>query len=105
MQQAPLQSITVEDYLRGEQDGDTRHEYVDGQVYAMAGAGRNHNIIALNLATAIRTAARGTDCRAFISDMKLRIAESNRFYYPDILLSCNPDDDNSYYIDQPCLVI
>ncbi len=105
MQQAPILPISTEDYLQGEVDGDVRHEYVDGQVYAMAGGGENHNIIALNLATELRSAARGTDCRTFISDMKLRIAELNRFYYPDVLLTCDPDDNDAYYKDHPCLII
>ncbi len=105
MQQSPLLPISPEDYLRGERNGDIRHEYVDGHVYAMAGAGENHNIIALNLATELRRAARGTDCRTFISDMKLHLAELNRFYYPDILLACDPDDNNAYYKAHPCLII
>ena len=105
MQQAQLLPISIEDYLNGERDGDIRHEYMDGQVFAMAGAGEKHNIIALNLASELRRAARGTDCRAFISDMKLHIAELNRFYYPDILLACDPEDNNAYYKEHPCLIV
>ncbi len=105
MQQAQLLPISIEDYLHGERDGDIRHEYMDGQVFAMAGAGEKHNIIALNLASELRRAARGTNCRAFISDMKLHIAELNRFYYPDILLACDPEDNNAYYKEHPCLIV
>lgn len=105
MQQARLPTISHEDYLQGEFEGDVRHEYVDGHAYAMAGAGENHNIIALNLAAELRRAARGTDCRAFISDMKLRIAELNRFYYPDVLLACDPEDNDAYFKDRPCLIV
>lgn len=105
MHQAQLLPISPEDYLQGERNGNIRHEYVDGQVFAMAGAGEKHNIIALNLASELRNASRGTDCRAFISDMKLHLAELNRFYYPDILLSCNPEDNNAYFKEHPCLIV
>ena len=71
----------------------------------MAGAGEKHNIISGNLFSALRQKARGTDCRAFIADMKLYIPNLNRFYYPDILLVCDPDDNHEYYKQNPCLII
>lgn len=105
MQQAQLQTFSVDDYIQGELESEVRHEYIDGQVYAMAGAGEKHNLIALNIATALRQKARGTGCRPFISDMKLYIESLNRFYYPDVLMTCDPSDDHEYYKDKPCLIV
>jgi len=105
MQALEITPVNTEEYLQGELESDIRHEFYDGHVYAMAGAGAKHNIISLNLATALRQQARGTDCRAFIADMKLYIEDINRFYYPDILLACDRGDDHEYYKQRPCLII
>ncbi|MGH9577174.1 MAG: Uma2 family endonuclease, partial [Terriglobales bacterium] len=81
-----------------------RHEYVAGVAYAMAGAGERHNRIALNLAVQLRSATRGTGCGVYISDMKLRIAGGRAYYYPDVMLSCEPAAPDAVYKDAPCLV-
>jgi Uma2 family endonuclease len=80
--------------VRKEADSQLKHEYVDGQVYAMAEAGERHNRIAGNAFFQFRSAARGSPCGVFIADMKLRVAEQNSFYYPDVMLTCQADDDH-----------
>jgi len=99
--------LSVEDYLAGEELGDVRHEYIAGEVYAMTGASRVHGLIALNLGALLRPLLRGGDCQAFISDMKVRleIAGDDVFYYPDLVMTCDPDDRASDYCRAPCLVI
>ncbi len=97
--------ISVDEYLQGEQQSDIRHEYLAGQVYAMAGAGETHNIISLNITSTLRASTRGTGCRVFISDMKLRIDQNNVFYYPDVMLACDPDDSAPFYKQSPCLIV
>ena len=98
--------LTETDYLTQEQSAKERHEYVDGQVFAMAGASKTHNGIALNLALALRQLSKGSSCRVFMSDMKLRISQRNSYYYPDVLLTCEPNqEDSEYFVDRPCLVI
>ncbi len=97
--------MRIEDYLQGELESEVRHEFYDGQVYAMAGAGEKHNLISGNLYSALRQKARGTDCRTFIADMKLYIESLNRFYYPDILLTCDAADNHEYYKKNPCLIV
>ena len=105
MQLAFKPHLTAEDYLAGEQSSDTRYEYVDGEVYAMAGAGEPHNLIALNVAAKLRTLVRGGPCRVFISDMKLHVADWNAFYYPDVMVVCDAGDAHAYYKQNPCLVV
>lgn len=99
--------LSVEDYLAREEIGDVRHEYIAGEIYAMTGASRVHGLIAMNLGAFLRPLLRGGDCQAFISDMKVRleIAGDEVFYYPDLVMSCDPDDRASDYCQAPCLVV
>jgi Uma2 family endonuclease len=99
--------ISVEDYLAGEQDGDTRHEYIGGLVYAMAGTSSRHNTICVNLAVALRPHLRGKPCEVFILDVKvgLRIANEDIFYYPDLVVTCDPRDTEDYFKKFPKVLI
>lgn len=98
-------TITVQEYLEGEQHSDIRHEYVAGQVFAMAGAGEKHNLIALNIASKLRSAVRGTPCRTFISDMKVRVEHNDAYYYPDVMVTCDPQDMEDFHKRLPCLIV
>lgn len=95
--------ITPEEYLEGEQYSDIKHEYVDGHIYAMVGSSSAHNLIAGNLLTLLKNHLRGKPCQAFISDMKARI--NNIFYYPDVMVACDPQDRHDYYREHPILII
>jgi Uma2 family endonuclease len=100
-------SISVEEYLEGEKIADVRHEYVDGYVYAMAGASADHNRIVVNLVSELRTALRGKSCEAFSTDMKVKIppAFADAFYYPDIVVACDPKDNAKYHREDPTVII
>ena len=102
---AHLSPLNVADYLEGELRSQVRHEYVAGRVFAMAGASEAHNLIAGNLYTALRTHLRGGGCRTFMSDMNVRVEKMQAFYYPDVLVTCDPEDTEQYYKSQPCLII
>jgi Uma2 family endonuclease len=95
--------LSPEDYLEGEKHSDIRHEYVAGHVYAMVGASEPHNLIAGNLFVALHTHLRGSDCRVFMSDMKVRVGEA--FYYPDVMVTCDKADDHVYYKIRPVLIV
>lgn len=96
--------LSVEEYLEGELLSEIRHEYVDGEVFAMSGTSKNHNRIALNTAFHLRSVTRGTGCGVYMSDMKVRIEAGNRFYYPDVVVSCAPSDGEAYFERNPCLL-
>ena len=100
-----LSRLSEQEYLLGELTSEIRHEYVDGEVYAMAGAGEAHNLIALNVASKLRDFARGGPCRVFISDMKLHVQTWKAYYYPDILVTCDPTDSHSHFKERPSLVV
>lgn len=99
--------ISMEEYLAGELRSEVRHEYVDGVVYAMAGASAEHNRIAGNIFGELRQRLRGTKCEPFINDMKLKapISTGDIFYYPDVMVVCDPSDNAKYYRERPAVVI
>ncbi|MCG6134125.1 MAG: Uma2 family endonuclease [Nostoc sp. LLA-1] len=84
--------LTSQAYLELEEKSEIKHEYIDGQVYAMAGTTDTHNTIGLNLALLIRNHLRGSECRVYFADIKARIEKLNRFYYPNIIVTCDPKD-------------
>ena len=101
-------ALGADDYLAWEQEQPCRHEYIDGEVFAMSGASDAHGTAALNLAALLRNALRGTPCKPFIADMKVQVAAANSFYYPDILVTCDPRDrtpEASHVKQHPCLIV
>ncbi|MBI3901474.1 MAG: Uma2 family endonuclease [Nitrosomonadales bacterium] len=100
-----LSKLSEQEYLHGELSSEIRHEYVDGEVYAMAGAGEAHNLIAGNIFAKLRDFVRGGSCRVFISDMKLHVQTWKAYYYPDILVTCDPTDNHSHFKERPSMVV
>lgn len=108
MSAAPkLHEISVEDYLASEADSLVKREYVGGYVYAMAGGSNSHNLIASNMLVAAGSRLRGTGCRAYNSDAKIRIRLSNqtRFYYPDLSIICRPNAPGESFQDDPAVIV
>lgn len=95
--------ISEEDYLEGEKITELKHEYVDGHIYAMAGAHSNHNSLALNISSEFKNHLKGKPCRAYMSDMKVRINNGSKYYYPDVLVNCPPV--NGYFTETPRLIV
>ena len=87
--------LTPEAYLQMEEHSPIKHEYIDGYIYAMVGANDAHVTIALNLASILRSHVRGSGCRVYMADMKARIESLNRYFYPDILVTCDPRDQET----------
>src|SRR6185369_14640168 len=92
----PVYSMSVDEYLEAEKTASLRHEYVAGQIYAMAGACDAHNTIAGNFFATLRSGVRGGPCRVFMSDMKVWIEAAGVFHYPDVLVTCDPEDNGEY---------
>lgn len=97
--------IPVEDYLLGERDSEVKHEYVDGQVYAMAGASVNHNQITANVVRHLGNLLDGSDCRPFSSDMMVKTSDY-QYRYPDVVVICDDNDlSDDYVVEQPRLIV
>lgn len=101
------QCHAVDEYLGLEAKALTKSEYIDGWIRAMVGASIRHNIVAGNCFVSLATRSRGTPCRAFNSDTKLRIdrRETKRFYYPDLQVVCQSNDSMSIFQDHPVLIV
>ena len=98
--------LSPEDYLELENRSDIRHEYIDGEIYAMAGTGGIHNIISGNFYMALRNHVQNSGCRVYFADLKVKLNEGSRFYYPDLLVTCDErDEPNQAFVNFPKLII
>ena len=96
MGQAAQKTIfTAADYLVWESAQLDRHEFLDGEVFAMAGAEDRHVTVAGNLYIALRQHLSGSPCRTYMSDMRLHVATANSYFYPDVLVTCSALDLDS----------
>ena len=87
--------LTADDYLAWEAQQVERHEYIDGEAFAMAGAEDRHVTVTGNLYIALRNHLRGSRCRTFMSDMRLQVQASNAYFYPDVMVTCSDADHAS----------
>ena len=100
----PQRTLSVADYLALEAESSVRHEYVDGQIYAMTGATRTHNRLVARLARLLDAACDGTDCRTHVESMRLQVAP-RVFYYPDAMVVCGPEGADPLVEDAPSLLV
>ena len=96
--------ISVEDYLEGEKVSPVKHEYVEGEVYAMAGASDNHSRIVEKFTTNLSIHLRDSKCQPFSDDIKVRVT-SKVYYYPDVLVSCEENPEDAHFRNNPILII
>jgi Uma2 family endonuclease len=99
--------VSVDAYLAGELVSPVKHEYLGGVVYTMAGARNAHNLIASNALIAVGSRLRGSQCRAYNSDTKIRIHLPGhvRFYYPDVSVICRPNPPTDSFHDEPAVLL
>lgn len=95
--------ISETEYLDGEHISDIKHEYIDGEVYAMSGASANHNRIAGNLYRKLGNHLDNQPCQPYTSDMKVKIG--SKFFYPDVLVDCSNLSGSSYFTESPTLLV
>jgi Uma2 family endonuclease len=104
--QNPLPHLTPEDYLIWEEQQLEKHEYIDGQVYAMSGGSINHGRIAIRFTAMFDAHLDGRNCIPGNSDIKVKIAQTNNYTYPDASVTCDERDKmNGTYISYPCLIV
>lgn len=101
----PRLRMTVSEYLEFEKTSEVKHEYLDGEIYAMAGASKRHNLIGNNLNDHLRPHVRGGPCQVFTFEVKVYIEGLNTFYYPDLVVACDPEDNDEYFVKRPVLVV
>ena len=104
----PKAYLTSEEYLETERTATYKSEYYQGEVFAMAGAGNNHNIITSNLIISIGSFLRGKGCTVYPSDMRLHIPENGLYTYPDVMVTCGKKeflDEKKDTLTNPVLVV
>jgi len=94
---------SVEDYLKWELSSQTKHELIDGHIYAMASASANHERISVNVLSAFGNHLKNSPCEPFGSDMKLRI--NANFFYPDVMVDCHFDNSEPYFTKTPIIIV
>ena len=100
------QKMTIEEYLVWELDQDIRYEYINGEVFAMTGGTIPHNDLALNLYRNLYPHLRPRGCRVNVSDVKVQVTPKSPYFYPDLIVSCHPDDLNARkFIQNPTLIV
>lgn len=98
--------MTAEEFLAWEEAQPAKHEFVRGEVFAMTGGIDRHNTVAINLLVKLRQHLRGTPCRVYASDVKLRVEAADCFFYPDLMVTCSAADLASRsFKREPVLVV
>ena len=98
--------LSYAEYLDWEAQQEGRNEFIDGEVFAMSGAVRAHNVIIINLVIALGTRLRDTRCEVFSSNMKLRVEAVDAVFYPDIMVNCSDADRQATRaLSEPKLII
>lgn len=81
---------TEAEYLEFERAAETKHEFRDGQIFAMVGASLPHNRITLNIGGELRSRLRGSPCEPFVNDLRVRSSPAGHYAYPDVVVVCGP---------------
>lgn len=108
MSDVPGKRLTAEEYLEFERGSDIKHEFYNGRIYAMAGAKRRHNVIALNIGSEIREHLKGRDCEAYPSEMRVFVPRFGLYTYPDVSVVCGKPEFQDAVLDtllNPVLLI
>ncbi len=93
-------TYTVEEYLAMERSSlEGKCEFVDGQIFAMVGASREHNLIGVNIASELRTQLKDRPCETYANDMRVKAAEAKGYHYPDIVVVCGKPEFEDGHLD------
>ncbi|MFI3218220.1 MAG: Uma2 family endonuclease [Methylococcales bacterium] len=95
--------LTEAEYLHGEQFSDIKHEYIYGDVYAMAGASRNHERLSGNIFGALLSHLKDLRCEPFMSDIKVKA--DGHYFYPDVIVVCDDEQGDDYYTEKPVIIV
>jgi len=96
-------TLTQQEYLAGELASEIKHEYIAGQVYAMAGVSKNHDRITGNILRQLGNHLEGSPCEVFASDIKVKAGAD--FFYPDVMVVCDDQTANEYYTEYPVIIV
>jgi len=99
MSAVPKPFLTPQEYLARERRAETKSEYLRGEVFAMSGASREHNLIASNVAAELRQQLRDRDCEVYPSDMRVKVSPTGLYTYPDVTVVCGEPEFEDAAVD------
>ena len=108
MSTAPKQTWTEAKYLAFERSSEEKHEFLNGEIFAMAGAKENHNLIVANIIASLHSQVRNRPCRVYPSDMRVKSTHTGSYTYPDIVVVCDTpqfEDDERDTLLNPTVII
>jgi Uma2 family endonuclease len=97
--------MSAAEYLTWEPTQEERYEYWDGEVVAMSGGTRNHNRISGNFFRLLDDALLDRSCDVYIADVKVQVELGQKYFYPDVVVTCDKRDDDAQFVQFPCLII
>jgi Uma2 family endonuclease len=89
MSTQPVNRFSVEEYLTFERNSEIKHEYYAGEIFAMSGASREHNLIVWKLSSLLDAEIGKGDCEAYFGDMRVRVDRTGLYTYPDAVVTCD----------------
>lgn len=98
--------MTADEFLAWEEKQPDKHEFLDGDIFAMTGVTRRHATVAGNLFVFLMQQLRGKPCRAYMADMKLKLQSADAFFYPDVFVTCSEADHRAErFMSEPRLIV
>ena len=97
--------MSAEEYLAWEPTQEERYEYWDGEVVAMSGGTRNHNRVSFNFSKLLDDALVDRTCELYIVDVKVQVEPGQKYFYPDVVVTCDERDGDPQLVQFPCLII
>ena len=97
--------MTPQEYLTWEPTQEQRYEYWDGEVVAMSGGTRNHNRVSLNFSKLLDDALADCPCEVYMVDVKAQVEVGRKYFYPDVVVTCDERDREPQFVRFPCLII
>lgn len=104
----PREYLTPEDYLRIERDVETRHEYYRGEMFAMGGASREHNLLSTAITSEIYSKLKDRGCEVYSADMRVKVSPTGLYTYPDVVVTCEKprfEDDHFDTLLNPQVIV
>jgi Uma2 family endonuclease len=108
MSSQPTIYLTPAEYLAIERKAEDKSEYIDGEIVAMTGASRKHNLIVVNISSEISQQLKGRPCEGYSNDMRVRVPSTRLYTYPDVVVVCGEpqfEDDQVDTLLNPTLIV
>ena len=108
MASQPKTRFTSEEYLAIDRQSEHRNEYFDGEIFAMTGASRKHNLITANVTSSLHLQLKGRQCEVYASDMRIKVSSTGRYTYPDVIVVCGSPTFEDREVDtliNPTLIV